>query len=159
MDTITSEQPAQERGADLAAVCTLSDEARDLLGEGLTPWDYYEVLRERRLYEDALRFLAHALPKRVAVWWGCLCVWAVNREEPQEKFEAALQAAVRWVLAPNEDHRRAAEEPGREASFGDPAGCLAMAALWSGGRRAAPRRAPRPPPAPPPPQRVRGWSA
>src|SRR5260370_35633567 len=115
MDTITSEQPVQERAAEVAAVCTLSDEARDLLGDGLTPWDYYEVLRERRLYADAFRFLAHALPKRVAVWWGCLCVWAVNREEPQGKFEAVLQPPVRWVLAPKEEARPAAGKPGREA--------------------------------------------
>jgi len=26
------------------------------------------------LYPDAVDFLAHALPKREAVWWGCLCL-------------------------------------------------------------------------------------
>jgi hypothetical protein len=147
MKTIPPAQPTPQRATEAAEICKLSKDARALLREEMTPGDFFEALRERGLYTDAIRFLAHALPKRVAVWWGCLCVWAVNRQTPQEKFEVSLQAAVRWVLTATKENRQAAEAPGRGAGFGDPAGCLAMAACWSGGSM-APAEMPVVPPPP-----------
>jgi hypothetical protein len=122
-----------------------------LLGAEMSPTDYFAILRERRMFADALRFLAHAFPKRVAVWWGCLCVWSVNREAPGEPFEAALRAAVGWVLDPSEENRRAAEKPGKAAGLGDPAGGLATAVFLSGGSMTPPEL-----PAVPPPEHMTG---
>ena len=60
-----------------------------------------------------------------------------NDKLPNEQ-EAALTAAVRWVLDPDDKNRRAAEAPGREVTLEHPAGCLAMGAFWSGGSILAP---------------------
>jgi hypothetical protein len=104
-----------------------------LLCDELTPRAYFELLRERELYIDAIRFLARALPKRLGVWWGCLCAWHVAGPGSSPEVLAALRAAVRWVLDPSEENRRAAEGPGLVEDFATAASCLAMAAHWSGG--------------------------
>jgi hypothetical protein len=99
----------------------------------LTPEQLVEVLVESGLYLDAIDFLAHALPKREAVWWACLGVrHALGADLPPKEF-AALKAAVEWVLEPDEPKRRAAQAAGEAADFGTAAGCAALAVYGSGG--------------------------
>jgi hypothetical protein len=117
----------------IAAPCRLTEEARQLLREDLSPQTYFELLRKEHLYVDAIQFMAHRLPKREAVWWGCLCVWKVSRPHLPQAESVALQAAVHWVLDPSENNRRAAEATGQAAGVGTPSGCVALAAFWSDG--------------------------
>ena len=44
-------------------------------------------------YTDAVRFLAHALPKREAVWWACLCVRKAAGANPPPPAQAAPASA------------------------------------------------------------------
>jgi hypothetical protein len=46
---------------------------------------------------------------------------------------AALEAADKWVADPSEDHRRAAGKAAEQVGHSTPAGCVALAAFWSGG--------------------------
>jgi hypothetical protein len=130
------EQRAPERAVDICRRFEVGDDARALLGDKLTSDAYLELLLQQQLHDDALKFVAHWLPKREAVWWGCLCVWKTRRPNPPEKEAAAIQAAVRWVADPTERHRRRCEIAGQTAGAGTPAGCLALAACWSGGSMA-----------------------
>jgi hypothetical protein len=111
----------------------VGEEAKQLLRDNLTPAQYLELLIDKQAYVDATRFLAHALPKREAVWWACLCARKVYGTNPLPKIAAALQAAERWVADPSEDNRRAAMTAAEAAEFSTPAGCAAVAAFWSGG--------------------------
>jgi hypothetical protein len=111
----------------------LGQEARDLLGDDLAPRAFLERLLDGNYYQDAVRFLAHALPKREAVWWGCLCVGHAAHLGGTSQVPAALQAAVQWVVDPSDQNRRAAEWPGGSAQPPSPSGCLAVAAFLSGG--------------------------
>jgi hypothetical protein len=133
--------------AAVAADCGLRKEARRLLRDDLTCRDYLAVLTERGLHADAIAFLARALPKRRAVWWGCLCAWHMVRPEPSPVEEEGLEAAVRWALDPSEENRRAAEMPGPQEELDTPAACLARAAFWSGGSLAPAGLPEVPPPA------------
>lgn len=100
---------------------------------GQTPRQFVDLLIQAGQYLDAIDFLAHALPKREAVWWACLGVrHALGTELPPQSF-AALKAAVEWVLEPDEPRRRAAEAAGEAADFSTPAGCAALAVFGSGG--------------------------
>lgn len=142
-----------------AEVCKnfeLKEEARPLLKAGQTPREFLDVLLAHKKHAAAIDFLAHALPPREAVWWGCLCLQhATPAVLPQVEL-AAEKAAARWVLDPSEENRKAAQAPGEAAKMGTPAGCLAMAAAWTGGSLAPPipqphAKAPPIPPVPPGP--------
>src|SRR6266536_3929242 len=88
---------------EICKLVPLGDEAKKLLRDGLTPRQYLDVLIEKQQYVDAVRFLAHALPKREAVWWACLCARKAVGPNPPAPIQAALQAAEKWVVDPSED--------------------------------------------------------
>jgi len=119
-----------------AEVCghyELSESAEKVLGDGVTPRQFVGQLVELRQYVDAFDFLAHALPKREAIWWACLSVRHAQGPALPAKEFAALKAAVEWVLEPDEPNRRAAQAAGEAADFRAPAGCAALAVYGSGG--------------------------
>jgi hypothetical protein len=135
------DEPSKIRDATAAAVCERArpgEEARGLLTEGMTPREYLAALSGRSLHADALRFLAFALPKRVAVWWACLCVADVLGPELASAAAAALEAARAWVIDPSDEKRRATFPAAEAADIGTPAGCAAAAAYFSGGSLAPP---------------------
>jgi len=111
----------------------VSENARKVLGDDFTPRQFVEQLVQMGKYPDVFDFLAHALPKREAIWWACLSVRHAQGSGLPAKEFAALKAAVEWVLAPDEARRRAAQAAGEAADFGTPAGCAALAVYGSGG--------------------------
>jgi len=116
----------------------LGDEAKKLLKDTMTPRQFLDQLIDKQQFPDAIRFLAHALPKQEAVWWACLCARAAAGTAPAPNITAALQAAEKWVKDPSEDNRRAAMPAAEAAEFSTPAGCAAVAAFWSGGSMGPP---------------------
>jgi len=124
-----------------AEVCKhfpLGDEAKKLLTDTQTPKTFLDALIEKQQFPDAIRFLAHALPKREAVWWACLCTRAASGSNLPPKIAAALQSSEKWVSTPSEENRRAAMPAAEAAEFKTSAGCAAVAAFWSGGSLAPP---------------------
>lgn len=121
------------KAAEVCRHFPLGEEAKKLLRNGLTPRQFLDLLVEKQLYQDATRFLAHALPKREAVWWACVCVRRVSGPDLPPSTTVALQAASAWVVDPTADNRRAAMQAAEAAGFGTPAGCAGAAAFWSGG--------------------------
>lgn len=127
----------------------LTDGAKKLLRDDLTARQLLDLLWQNELYADATHFMAHALPKRAAVWWGCLCLWLTMRsDEPSAETKAALTSVVQWVQDPCEENRRSAGVAGQAAKMHTPAGCLAMAAFFSDVSMNPPEQ----PKAPPPPE-------
>jgi hypothetical protein len=110
----------------------LSDPAKVLLRDGVAPRAYFDLLVQKELPLDAIKFLAAALPKPEAVWWACLCARQVHASAPP-KVLAAVQAAEKWVQQPTEENRRAAQPAAEAAELSTPAGCTAMAVFMSGG--------------------------
>jgi hypothetical protein len=142
------------KATSAAKVCknfALKEEARPLLSESQTPADFLETLLANKRYAAAIDFLAHALPPREAIWWGCLCLQQVSGSRLPPVEAAAFKAAVQWVLEPTEEHRRTAQPPGEAAGLGTCAGGLAMATTWTGGSLAPPNPDPQAPPIPPVP--------
>jgi hypothetical protein len=90
---------------------------------------------------DAVVFMAHLLPRREAVWWGCKCVSATLGVTADD---VALGAAEAWVRSPEEDTRRAALKIGDAGDTRHPTTLLALAAGRSGGSVAAPDQRPAP---------------
>jgi hypothetical protein len=132
--------------SEICSHFALSDEGRAILQPDLPAGEFVDRLCAAGLWIDAVRFLAHALPKREAVWWGCLAARAALGEAPHAAARAAVEAAEAWVYRPNEDNRRAAMAATTAAGNDGPAVWAARGAFWSGGSLAPPE-APLVPPA------------
>jgi uncharacterized protein DUF6931 len=117
---------------EVCARFELSDEAKALARSGQTPAQCLDALVDKQLFPDAIRFLAHGLPKREAVWWACFCAKTAGTTLAAAEA-AALQRAERWVADPSEDNRQATMPAAEAAKLGTPAGCAALAAFLSGG--------------------------
>src|SRR5262245_9126810 len=96
MTQTVSARPARV-AADLAKPLPRSDAAKALLAPEHTPRQYFDALAAQpALAEDAIRFLAHALPKRESVSWALACVRvAVPKPSPAEA--KAIASADAWV--------------------------------------------------------------
>jgi hypothetical protein len=124
---------------NLCTVAGVGDDALSLLGAGdAPPRAFLAAVVERELFADAIRFVAHALPRREAVWWAWVCARKVAGAEPPAPIMAALEATERWIVQPTEEHRRAAMRFAETAELSTPAGCAALAAFVSGGSLAPP---------------------
>jgi hypothetical protein len=83
---------------------------------------------------EAARLASHALPKREAVWWACMCADAVPCARPADGDVAARLAAEAWVREPGDDSvRRAAWDAALKTDFKSPEAWAAVGAFWSGG--------------------------
>ena len=63
--------------ATAAEICgrfPLTREARALVQDGMGPLPFIDALMADKQYIAGIDFLAHALPPREGVWWGCLCL-------------------------------------------------------------------------------------
>lgn len=103
-----------------------------LLSEGMSPGAFIDKLVEEDRLQEASRFLAHALPKREAVWWACLCVREAMQDAGDESAEELVTLAETWVRKPTDENRRSAMAAAEDAGFDSPASWAAIAAFWSG---------------------------
>ncbi len=135
----STQAPINTRTGAIAAVAELGEEAMALLRPDLHPLDFVALLMENALFPDAVRFIAHALPKR----WAC--ARRSGGENPQPKIKNALDATEKWIAQPNDDNRRSAMAAAQKAELDTAAGCAGLAAFFSGGSLAPPDAAPVPP--------------
>ncbi|NKB80961.1 MAG: hypothetical protein GKS05_03510 [Nitrospirales bacterium] len=132
-----SKVTAQTAG-EICQYFELGDKARSLLNDDVTPRIFLDFLIECQQFTDAVRFLAHALPKREAVWWACLCAKVRCDDKKPAPVTATLHVAEQWVCDPNETNRRAALSIAESTGLNVPASWAAMGAFWSGGSIAPP---------------------
>jgi len=131
--------------AEICQAAELSDEALALLNDGQDGRGYVDHLVALGHYADAIRFLAHALPKRPAVWWAWYCARQAHGEDAPAKIQMALEVTKQWIGEPNDKNRREAMHWAREVEFRTPAGCAGLAAFFCGESIGPPERDPVPP--------------
>jgi len=130
---------------DIIEASELSDEAQALLSEDQTPKGFVDLLIGHEHYTDAVRFLAHALPKREAVWWAWVSAKRTAGEDPPPAIQDVLQATEAWIKEPTDKNCRAAMAKAEAADFSTAAGCAGLAAFFSGDSVAPPDVDPVPP--------------
>lgn len=138
-----------ETAAEVCAHFELDKEERPLLTPGATPRELLDALAAAGKRRAAIRFLAHALPHREAVWWGCLCLKQAFPAGMPGPEEAAVKTAVLWVLEPTEAARKAAADSVEAAGKTTPGGGVAWAVSLTGGSLSP--TIPKVPPVPPGP--------
>lgn len=112
------------------------DPAAALVG-AQTAAEGVERLVAKGFRNEAVRLTAHALPRREAVWWACMCAAAVPDPALSPADEAARTAAEAWVRQPaDEPLRRAAWDAALRTEFSSPEAWAAVGAFWSGGSMA-----------------------
>ncbi len=128
--------------AEICAHLDLKKEARSLLCDGMSPREFVEALATKQQYVTGIEFIAHALPAREGIWWGCLCLQHTCGNNLSGADRAACQAVVQWVVQPTEANRAAAKAPAETAGPASPAGALATAVNQTGGNIAPPKAPP-----------------
>jgi hypothetical protein len=81
---------------------------------------------------EAIRVLAHALPKREAVWWACMCAVNTAPADLAEADRLARESAELWVRQQKDEQRRAAFAHAEASGFQTPEAWSGVAAFWSG---------------------------
>src|ERR1039458_7877755 len=102
----------------ISTVAELGEEAMALLRPEMHPLDFVALLMEKALYPAPVGFIAPALPKREAVWWGWVCARRAAGDNPQPKIKAALEATEKWIAQPIADNRRSAMAAAPNAHLG-----------------------------------------
>ncbi|MEP6690686.1 MAG: hypothetical protein ABJD07_05980 [Gemmatimonadaceae bacterium] len=141
--------PVTPRAITVAQLCDLaevSDDAKGALRPEHAPQDLVAALVAGELFADAVRVMAHALPKREGVWWAWMCARRAA-SSPGAAEADALAATERWIAQPTEPNRRAAFDASQSATLETAAGCAALAAFLTSGSVAPPNVAAVPPPA------------
>jgi uncharacterized protein DUF6931 len=139
---------AKLRGASLAELQPLlmvGSQAANLIAQAGDPVAALTALEAALLYTEAARLMAHALPRREAVWWACMCARHTAPRSLPDADLRALEAAEAWVFRSEDSVRRAGFEQAQAAGFGSPEAWSAVAAFWSGDSMAPADQAPVPP--------------
>src|SRR4051812_7687291 len=86
--------------ADICRHVELAEPARALFHTSQRPADFFEALVAASHHVDAVRFLAHGLGRREAVWWACVGVRGTLSSRTPPVALDALRAAETWVYQP-----------------------------------------------------------
>jgi hypothetical protein len=122
-------------GGDLAALMphlALSPEAAAAIAGCTQVPVALERLEQAGFLTEATRLVAHALPKREAVWWACMCVSHTAPPDLPSIDRAACEAAEEWVRQQTDKTRRIAFDHAQAGGCKSPEAWAAIAAFWSG---------------------------
>ena len=132
---------AAARAADVCTLYELAPEAAERLDDDVSSVDYLSRLMDDGQFSDAAQFLSHALPKREAVWWACLCLRSTLPEPPNDAETGILEAVETWVYKPVDENRRAAFDLAQATDFKLPSAFAALAAFFGAGSLGPPDQA------------------
>ncbi len=90
------------------------------------------ALEKAKLWPDAAKLLAHALPRREAVWWACMCARYTQTPDLTQSDRLALESAEAWVFKGDDVPRREGFAHAEAAGFKTPEAWAAVGAFWSG---------------------------
>lgn len=135
-EAATTLGPAHQRSAE--SLCRemqikLKPAGRKLLDSDCDVLTFYDRLKQQAMWGDARRVLAHALPRRRTLWWGCQCVWTTLGEETPSATWDVMAGVLRFVQHPSDEHRRAACSLAKGAVPNSMEQCLAWATFFSSG--------------------------
>jgi hypothetical protein len=142
-------------GVEIAVVmdrAALSPEAQVPLAGCADIGDAIARLEAAGFATEAVRVLAHALPKREAVWWACMCAANTAPADLPEADRLAREMAEIWVRQQKDEQRREAMKQAEASEFRSPESWAGVAAFW-GGDSMAPVGLPA---VPPPPHAIGG---
>lgn len=121
------------RAREIASRYELDEEVESLLNPNQTPADFLQVLFDQEHYLECVRFIAHGLPKREAVWWACLATRATHKPDTHPLRVQTLSVTENWVRKPSEELRQQAHLLAEKGKYKTSDCWAATAAYWSMG--------------------------
>ena len=124
----------EARLADLHAVLrrvVLGREPSDIAARCATVREALDRLAAAGFLSEAATLMAHALPRREAVWWACVCARLTAPDRLSEDDRQAVAAARSWVCCPRREACQAAMIHAERAGLATPEAWAAVAAFWS----------------------------
>ncbi|MCX7102996.1 MAG: hypothetical protein NTX38_16325 [Methylobacter sp.] len=122
----------QSNALEICKGLDMDKQAIELLQDNPTTVSFLDQLIAQKLYPDAIRFLAHALPKREATWWACLCARHQVTDQTTVNEIKAIELAEAWVYKPTEENRKLTYPAAELTGFKSASSWAAIAAFWSG---------------------------
>ena len=120
-----------------AVLAEVGEAGRQLAGPGIDVRTFAESLVRAGHHVDAVRLMAHLLPRREGVLWAWAC--AKKSGIPVTPPAASsLAATEKWIAEPSDENRRAAMDAAQKAGTATPEGAAGLAAFLSGGSLAPP---------------------
>lgn len=140
MSTPNTDRTMKPGGAaSIAKSVALEPESHALLQPTHSVRDFVNALAEAGHHPDAIKLLAHGLPRREGVWWASRCIRAVPAVVA-EPLVPVLEASEKWVVDPTDENRRAAFTTAEPVGFGNPVGLTALATFWCEGSMGPPEQ-------------------
>jgi hypothetical protein len=118
--------------APLRPLLKLVDEAAQAVEGCQSVSEALDRLEHGGFLMEASRLLAHALPRREAVWWTCMCARHTEPADLPEADRKARAAAEQWVRQPNDSNRIAAKQQSDATGLSTPESWAAMAVFFCG---------------------------
>jgi hypothetical protein len=145
MDTGSMDKLANADRQDIVTRAALGPEARRAVAEVETVSGLIATLAGAGFLVEAARCFAHALPRREAVWWSCMCAASTAPDDLPALDRSARDAAETWVRTQTEESRRQAMALAEALGFETPEAWAAVGAFWAGPSVAADGAPPSPP--------------
>lgn len=122
---------ADERASTVTGGCDLPQEALELLRPDMRPEEYIMALSAAGRWLDAAMIMAHALPRREAVWWACMCAQNMQLMALDKGEQLALSTAEKWVFQPTDENRAEAFRIAQESKTNGNGTLCALAVAMS----------------------------
>lgn len=127
------EKVVARTAGEICARYTPEPETLALLAGADSPRSFLESLVSADQPAEARRFLAHALPRREAIFWAAEAVASVQAGRIPAPQLAALEAVRQWLAEPGDQHRRACWTASETSGLDTAAGLVALAVYFSEG--------------------------
>ncbi|MGH7153961.1 MAG: DUF6931 family protein [Acetobacteraceae bacterium] len=130
-----SQSATKLAAADLPTIrsrLALDDQAEAAVKDCRTAPEALDALEAAGLLLQAARLVAHALPKREAVWWACMCAQHTAPADLPAPDRQARETAEAWVRDPSDKLARQALAEAQAGGCTSPEAWAGVAAAWSG---------------------------
>jgi hypothetical protein len=133
VDAAVTPRARPRLASDVCRTMHLDDAARALLDPTMTPREYIDALLANELYIAAIEVIAPALPLRLGLWWGLLCLQHATADEEFSLADRTLcRLLIGWLHKPSDATRAAVEGPARETGVESMTGLLGYAVAAGG---------------------------
>jgi hypothetical protein len=109
----------------------ITEDAHAILDPKMSPKQAIESLVGVKLYNDAIQFIAHALPMIDGIYWASESL-ALRLDEWDNAQRHTINSARQWLQQPNETNRIRANQLAERIGLEAAPAWIAKAVYWSG---------------------------